>query len=65
MQNQKLAEKLREYMEREEVSQNELARRVGISASGMSFIMMGKRNPRLETVKNICEVTGLKVEEIW
>lgn len=47
------------------MSQNELARRCGVSAAHMSNVLRGKRQPRLDLLHRMCEVLGVKPERIW
>lgn len=59
------AEAIREQCEKHGISQNELARRTGVSAAHMSNVMNKKRDARVELLKKICELFGVKAEEIW
>lgn len=47
------------------MSQNELARRCGVSPAHMSNILSGKRDPRAKLLRSICETVGKRPEEIW
>lgn len=47
------------------MSQNELARRCGVSPAHMSNILSGKRDPRARLLRSICEIIGKRPEEIW
>lgn len=47
------------------ISQNELARRCGVSPAHMSNVMAGKRSPRTDLLKRMCMVLGFRAEEIW
>lgn len=57
--------KVKELCEKDGISQNELARRVGVSTGTMSNFMSGKREPRADVFKAICKVLGRKAEELW
>lgn len=46
------------------ISQNEMARRIGTSTATMSNIMTGKREPRADLVKRMCEVFGKDPKEL-
>lgn len=56
---------VRDACEKLEISQNELARRVGVSYANMSNIMSGKREPRADVLKAMCRELGRKAEELW
>ena len=56
---------IREQCEKQGISQNELARRTGVSAAHMSNVMNKKRDARVELLKKMCELFGVKAEEIW
>lgn len=58
-------EAIREQCEKQGISQNELARRTGVSVAHMSNVMNRKRDARVELLKNMCELFGVKAEEIW
>lgn len=47
------------------MSQNELARRCGVSPAHMSNILSGKRDPRARLLRRMCETIGKRPEEIW
>ena len=51
-------------MERQ-ISQNEMARKLGISTAYMSNIINGKREPRADLLKRMCRLFGKKPEELW
>ena len=58
-------EAIRKSCKEADISQNELARRVGVSYANMSNIMNGKRDPRVETLKGMCRELNKKAEELW
>lgn len=47
------------------MSQNELARRCGVSPAHMSNILSGKRDPRAKLLRRMCETIGKRPEDIW
>lgn len=59
------AEAIREQCEKQGISQNELARRTGVSVAHMSNVMNQQRDARVELLKKMCELFGVKAEEIW
>ena len=52
-------------MEREGVTQVELARRTGIAQSHLSEYLSGKREPRLATINKMAEALGLRERFEW
>lgn len=56
---------IREQCEKQGISQNELARRTGVSGAHMSNVMNQKRDARVELLKKMCKLFGVKAEEIW
>jgi transcriptional regulator with XRE-family HTH domain len=56
---------IREQCEKQGISQNELARRTGVSVAHMSNVMNQKRDAHVELLKKMCELFGVKAEEIW
>lgn len=56
---------IREQCEKQGISQNELARRTGVSVAHMSNVMNQKRDARVELLKKMCGLFGVKAEEIW
>lgn len=56
---------IREQCEKKGISQNELARLTGVSGAHMSNVMNERRDARVELLKRMCEVFGVKAEEIW
>ena len=59
------AEAIREKCGEMGISQNELARRTGVSVAHMSNVMTGKRDARVGLLKKMCELFGVNAEEIW
>lgn len=56
---------IREQCEKQGISQNELARRTGVSVAHMSNVMNQQRDARVELLKKMCKLFGVKAEEIW
>lgn len=56
---------LREICMERQISQNEMARKLGISTAYMSNIINGKREPRADLLKRMCRLFGKKPEELW
>lgn len=56
---------LKEIQRERDISQNELARFVGVSCPTMSNFMRGIREPRLSVFKQMCERLGKDPKELW
>lgn len=46
------------------LSQNELARRAGVSQSGLSYIESGEKSPSVDTLLRIADALGVTVSEL-
>ncbi len=57
-------EALKSALAERDMSQNELARQVGCSYGQMSNIVNGRREPRTDMFKRICEVLKLKPQKL-
>lgn len=57
-------EKIRQRMKALNLTQNELARRAGMSSSGMCTIIKGTYEPRMENLRQIAQVLGCTVSEL-
>ena len=57
-------EKIRQRMKALKLTQNELARRAGMSSSGMCTIIKGTYEPRMENLRQIAQVLGCTVSEL-
>ena len=55
---------LRRIRRYRELSQAELARRVGISVAALALIEQGEREPRLSVALKIAEVLGVTIDEL-
>lgn len=59
------AKAIRSMCKEHGISQNELARRMGVSVAHMSNIVNGKRDAKVELLKKMCDEFGKKAEELW
>ncbi len=60
-----LVEHLNDYMKDQNLTQNELAKKIGVSSGGMSKIMSGDtKRPRPDMLRQIAHATGLTYIEI-
>lgn len=59
-----LGERIRILLKRKGMSQNELARKAGLSSSGMSTILKGAYDPRLSNLIAIARVLDCSVGEL-
>ena len=57
-------EKIRQRMKALKLTQNELARRAGMSSSGMCTIIKGTYEPRMDNLRQIAQVLGCTVPEL-
>jgi putative transcriptional regulator len=48
-----------------EITQEEFAKKIGITGSALSGIVRGRTLPQFETLYNICEELNLDIKEIW
>ena len=60
-----LTTKLREYRARYKLSQEELARKVGVRRETIGNLENGKYNPSLKLAMDIANVFGCTVEELF
>lgn len=56
---------LREICRDNQISQNEMARMLDVSNAHISNIINGKREPRVDLLKKMCETFHKKPEELW
>lgn len=56
---------LKKLLQDEGISQNELARRMGVSTAHMSNIVNGKREARVDLFKRICTMFRRDPRELW
>lgn len=59
-----LYEVLREKLTEREISQSELAKRVGVSQPYMNQLTKGMRVPSVELVRKICRELGLELSDL-
>lgn len=57
-------ERLKQYLNSQEISQTELARRVGVSQPTVWGWLAGESLPAATTLKKLALVTGLSVDEL-
>ena len=60
-----LTTKLREYRARDKLSQEELARKVGVRRETIGNLENGKYNPSLKLAMDIAKVFHVSVEELF
>jgi transcriptional regulator with XRE-family HTH domain len=61
---QEMGRKLKEIRERKNLSQDELAKAVGISSSYAARIERGEENPTVKVIENICKALKIKSSDI-
>ena len=54
--------RLQQLLEKNDISQRELAKKVGVSEVTISRYMSGERNPRIEIARKIAEVFGVTTD---
>lgn len=59
-----IAERIKEEMNRREISQNKLAKAAQISQSGLSSILSGASSPKENTLQAIASALGISVSEL-
>lgn len=59
-----IQKRLREEIKSSDISQKELAKRLGINPSTMSKYLRLDKFPSLETFANICEILDVSADEI-
>ena len=59
-----IGERIQQKMKEKGLRQNELARRAGISSSGMSTIIHGNFEPRMDNLRQIAQVLGCQVSDL-
>jgi len=57
--------RIKEFRARENITQEELAQKVGVSRQTILYIERGEYNPSLLLALKICKVLGCKVEELF
>ena len=57
-------EQVRQIMQEKGIKQNELAREIGMSSSGISTALRDDSNPRLDTIKAISAALGVPLSDL-
>ena len=57
-------ETVREVMSEKGIKQNELAREIGMSSSGISTALRDDSNPRLDTIRAISSALGVPIHDL-
>ena len=57
--------KLRRHAEEERWSDSAIARKSGLTQSGVTKVMNGKVHPRAGTLKLICDTIAIPIEEVF
>lgn len=58
------SQKIIELLTKRNMTQEELAMKVGVSKTMMNFIVRGIRQPTVQTLTNIAEVFGCPVDKL-
>lgn len=58
------SQKIIELLTKRNMTQEELAMKVGVSKTMMNFIVRGIRQPTVQTLTNIAEVFGVSVDKL-
>lgn len=56
---------IKELRQKNNMTQEELARKVGVRRETIVFLEQGKYNPSLKLAYDISKIFGLKIEEIF
>ena len=56
---------IRKALEIKGITSNELAKKIDVSATYISYLLNNKRNASVETLEKIAEVLGLKVSDLF
>ena len=60
-----LKTRIKEFRAREDLTQEELAERVGVRRETISFLERGKYNPSLELAHKVAKALNGKIDEIF
>jgi putative transcriptional regulator len=60
-----MTSRIRELRARENLTQSDLARKVGVRRETIVFLEKGKYNPSLKLAYEIAQVFGMKIEEVF
>lgn len=60
-----MTSRIKELRARENLTQMDLARKVGVRRETIVFLEKGKYNPSLQLAYDIAQVFGMKIEEVF
>ena len=60
-----MTSRIREWRARDQLTQMDLARKVGVRRETIVFLEKGKYNPSLKLAYDIAQVFGMKIEEVF
>jgi len=60
-----MTNRIRELRARDNLTQLDLARRVGVRRETIVFLEQGKYNPSLKLAHEVAKVFGMKIEEVY
>ena len=60
-----MTNRIRELRARDNLTQSDLARSVGVRRETIVFLEKGKYNPSLKLAYDIAQVFGMKIEEVF
>lgn len=60
-----MTSRIKELRARENLTQMDLARKVGVRRETIVFLEKGKYNPSLQLAYEIAQVFGMKIEEVF
>jgi putative transcriptional regulator len=60
-----MTSRIRELRARDQLTQMDLARKVGVRRESIVFLEKGKYNPSLKLAYDIAQVFGMKIEEVF
>ncbi len=60
-----MTNRIRELRARENLTQSDLARKVGVRRETIVFLEKGKYNPSLKLAFDIAQEFGMKIEEVF
>jgi len=60
-----MTSRIRELRARDNLTQMDLARKVGVRRETIVFLEKGKYNPSLKLAHDIAQVFGMKIEEVF
>lgn len=62
---EQFAERLSRLLAKREMTQAELARRIGVGQSAVSMLLSRKCRPQPRTLGKIAEALGVRIEDLW